>query len=164
MKIQLAIVTLTVLCLTGIQTLSAKDLHINPPLPIEENSKIKSLSIAVDGLGNIYTAGLFSGIVDFDPGIGMSHLISTESINVFIQKLDANGDFVWAKQMGDILYNEGISMTVDSVGNLYITGIFSGIVDFNMGTGINHLTSVGENSFFIQKSDMNGELVWVKKI
>ena len=54
-------------------------------------------SIAVDYSGNVYTTGYFSGTVDFDPGAGIFNLTSVGSIDIFVSKLDASGNFVWAK-------------------------------------------------------------------
>ncbi|MBK7669539.1 MAG: hypothetical protein IPJ32_20690 [Sphingobacteriaceae bacterium] len=57
-------------------------------------------AIAVDGLGNVYTTGFFMGTTDFDPGTGVSNLASTGQTDIFISKLDASGNFVWAKKIG----------------------------------------------------------------
>ncbi len=56
-------------------------------------------SIAVDNSGNVYTTGYFNGSVDFDPGAGISTLTSAGDWDVFISKLDASGNFVWATKM-----------------------------------------------------------------
>ncbi len=45
--------------------------------------------VAVDAGGNVYTTGHFRGTVDFDPGAGVTNLISAGSEDVFVQKLDA---------------------------------------------------------------------------
>jgi len=68
-------------------------------------------SIALDNLGNIYSTGSFNSTVDFDPGPGNSFLTTTAmSQDVYIQKLDSNGNFIWAKSMGgDIGYDIGYS-------------------------------------------------------
>src|SRR6478735_6036370 len=53
-------------------------------------------SIAIDKQGNVLTTGVFEGTADFDPGDGISDLISTAASNdVFINKLDANGNLLW---------------------------------------------------------------------
>ena len=56
--------------------------------------------IAVDGLGNVYTVGGFRGTVDFDPGSGTYNLTSVGDSDIFVSKLDSEGDFIWASQMG----------------------------------------------------------------
>ncbi len=58
-------------------------------------------AISVDAFGNVYTTGYFFDTVDFDPGPGTANLESKgSSQDIFISKLDSNGDFVWAKAMG----------------------------------------------------------------
>lgn len=50
--------------------------------------------VAVDSSGNVYTTGYFSATVDFDPGIGTNNLTSAGDADIFISKLDSNGNFV----------------------------------------------------------------------
>src|SRR3989338_7102439 len=58
-------------------------------------------SLEIDAFGNLYITNSFVGTVDFDPGPGSFNLTSQGMDRaVFIQKLDANGNFIWAKQIG----------------------------------------------------------------
>ena len=56
--------------------------------------------IVVDASGNVYTVGQFYNTTDFDPGVGVYNLVSAGSADIFISKLDAAGNFVWAKSVG----------------------------------------------------------------
>ena len=58
---------------------------------------------------------------------------------------------VWAKRLGGTDYDNVNSLEVDSSGNVYTTGIFSGTADFDPGTGVSNLTSAGGNDVFIIK-------------
>ena len=60
----------------------------------------RGLSLKVDDLGNVYTTGAFNGTADFDPSTGTANLTSNGFQDAFVSKLNANGDFVWVKQMG----------------------------------------------------------------
>ncbi len=124
----------------------------------------EAYSITVDGSGNIYTTGMFSGAVDFDPGSGVYNLTSAGYDDIFIQKLDVNGNFIWAKRMGGAYYDKGKAIVIDSLGNIYSTGSFGSTVDFNPGSGIYNLTSAGMGDVFIQKLDSNGSFIWVKRM
>jgi hypothetical protein len=119
-------------------------------------------SIAVDSSGNVYTTGYFQGTADFDPGAGTSNLTSAGNADVFVSKLDSSGTFVWAKGFGGALYDQVSSIAVDSSGNVYTTGIFSGIVDFDPGAGTSNLTSAGSADVFVSKLNSSGALVWAK--
>jgi hypothetical protein len=116
--------------------------------------------IAVDTSGNVYTTGFFWNTIDFDPGPGTFDLTSAGWSDIFVCKLDTNGDFVWAKAMGGTLYDNGYGISVDTSGNVYITGYFQGTADFDPGPGTAQLTSAGELDIFISKLDTNGDFVW----
>ncbi|MEB3295528.1 MAG: hypothetical protein VKJ24_20435, partial [Synechococcales bacterium] len=57
-------------------------------------------SLEVDTSGNVYLTGEFSQTVDFDPGISTSPLTSKGDTDIFVSKLDSNGNFLWAKGVG----------------------------------------------------------------
>jgi hypothetical protein len=121
-------------------------------------------AIAVDGSGNVYTTGFFIGVVDFNPGTGVSNLNSNGNGDIFVQKLDVNGNFVWAKSVGGTHLDRGLSIAVDLQGDVLTTGYFQFTVDFDPGSGVTDLTSVGDNDIFIQKLDANGNFVWAKSM
>ena len=121
------------------------------------------LSIAVDSTGNVYTTGFFASTVDFDPGAGTSNLISAGSSDVFISKLDASGNLVFAKRFGGSISDLSYSIAVDSTGNIYTTGFFQDIVDFDPGAGTTDLNTAGLSDVFISKLDASGNLVFAKR-
>jgi hypothetical protein len=123
-----------------------------------------SYDIALDSAGNVYTTGYFQGTVDFDPGPGIFNL-TTAGSGLFISKLDPLGNLVWAKALSGTYSCKGHSLALDSNGNIYITGSFEGTIDFDPGTGIYNLTSVGENNnAFACKLDAFGNFVWAKQM
>ena len=136
--------------------------------------KDEAKSVAVDAAGNVYTTGSFSKTVDFDPGEGVFNFTAAhQAEDMFIQKLDASGNFVWAKHMVDgntsgfgFSYSKGLAITVDASEGVYITGVFSGTVDFDPGPGTANLTSVsvGEDDAFVMKLSSAGSFEWVKQI
>ena len=73
--------------------------------------------------------------------------------------------YVWAKNMGGASVDEGRSIAVDASGNVYTTGCFSGIADFDPGAGTFNITSAGGSDVFITKLDASGNLygqrMWV---
>ena len=122
--------------------------------------------IAVDLSGNVYTTGFFEGTVDFDPGVGTAELTGTADADIYVQKLDSAGNFVWAKAVGGLERDQGRGIAVDSSGNVYTTGFFDGTVDFDPGVGTFDLISTRVGSFggdvFVQKLDSAGNFVWAK--
>ncbi|MEI7609884.1 MAG: DUF4347 domain-containing protein, partial [Rhodospirillaceae bacterium] len=120
--------------------------------------------IAVDGSGNVYATGSFSVTADFDPGADAANLTSNGGTDVFIEKLDSSGSYVWAKAVGDSGADIGYSIVVDGYGNVYATGSFSGTADFDPGAGTANLTSNGGTDAFLEKLDSSGTYVWAKAI
>lgn len=119
-------------------------------------------SIKLDGLGNIYTSGSFQGTVDFDPGAGISNLTATGSGAAFISKLDINGNFIWAKNIGGNFSSYALSIEVDSPGNVFTTGFFQGTTDFDPGATTYTIATIGYNDVFVSKLDASGNFVWAK--
>lgn len=117
-------------------------------------------AMAVDAHGNVYTTGTFSGTADFDPGPGTFNL-TAPIFGIFVSKLDAGGNFKWAKQLG---IGNGFGICVDTDGNVYTTGRFTGTSDFDPGAGTFNLTSVGNTDIFISKLDSLGNFVWAKSM
>ena len=122
------------------------------------------ISIAVDDSGYVYTTGTFSGTVDFDSGPGVNNLTAIGDYDIYIQKLDNNGNLVWVKQIGSINHERCIDIGIDKLGNIYATGRFIGTVDFDPNIGTFNLTSIGNFDTFITKLSNNGNLIWVKQI
>lgn len=120
-------------------------------------------SIAVDVSGNVYTVGSFIGTADFDPGAGTVNLTSAGNTDIYISKLDAAGNFVWAKAIGGTSIEDGKAIALDASGNVYTTGYFNGTVDFDPGVGISNLTS-SNSDIFISKLDAAGNFVWAKRM
>ncbi len=122
-------------------------------------------AIAVDANGNIYTTGVFVGTVDFDPGAGIDNRTSAGgSRDIFVQKLDANGNLVYVWTFGDTAVDFGTAITVDDSGNVYVGGSFRGTVDFDPGVGAANRTSTGEEDIFILKLDSAGDFSYVAAV
>jgi hypothetical protein len=121
-------------------------------------------SILTDQQGSSYTIGRYSSTVDFDPGSGTTSIKSRGSTDIFILKLDRNGNFEWAKSMGGSLSDEGRCLAYDQKGGIYSIGHFNGTVDFDPGSGTNNIVSSGSYDVFIQKLDTSGKFIWAKNI
>mgnify|MGYP006291602339 CR=1 FL=1 len=119
-------------------------------------------AITIDASGNVYTTGFFEGTVDFDPGPGIANLSAVGRGDIFIQKMDASGNFLWAKAFGGTLVDIGYAITTDASGNVYTVGRFQETVDFDPGAGTFNLSAVGGTGVFVQKLDPAGNFLWVK--
>jgi len=120
-------------------------------------------SIALDNSGNVYCTGYYCGTADFDPGVGTYNLTATGLKDIFILKLDSSGNFVWAKSIGNTGDDIGNLLVLDTSANVYITGYFQGIVDFNPEIGAFNLTA-DSTDIFILKLDVLGNFVYAKSM
>lgn len=116
--------------------------------------------IRLDYFGNVYTVGYFQGIVDFDPSAaGVFNLTASGTSSHYIQKLDANGNFMWAKKI------DGINCTITSFdvdSNIYLVGHYQDSTDFDPDS-LNTYYLL-DTASFITKLSLNGDFIWVKNI
>lgn len=121
-----------------------------------------TIQLSLDGQGSIYLAGLFMGTLDFDPSASVFSMTATGNRDMFITKLDTDGNFVWAKRMGGTgsAFINPRSVAADANG-VYTTGDFSGTIDFDPNVGVLNRTSAGSTLFrdiFICKLDPDGNI------
>lgn len=123
-------------------------------------NRVTAAGLAVDTAGNVYCAGNFGGTVDFDPGTAVHNLTSAGPNDMFgyTAKLDAAGNFVWVKKRKGTNYD----ITLDAAGNNYTTGMFTGLTDFDPGSGTVNLAAAGGTDIFVTRLDSNGDFGWVK--
>jgi hypothetical protein len=120
-------------------------------------------SIGVGRTGEVYTTGQFESTSDFDPGSGIYNLSAIGYVDLYINKLDSMGNFVWAKAIGGKSFDYCFSLALDQNDNIYTTGYFADTVDFDPGTGVyNVISKNGQDDAFINKFDKNGNFLWVK--
>ena len=142
----------------------AQDVHLNWARSSGGTSQDWGWAITTDASGNVYVTGGYRDTVDFDPDTTIFNLSSNGGMDIFIQKLDAAGNFIWAKSIGGGSNDQGFSITTDISGNVLITGYFQDTADFDPGASIFYLTSNGNQDIFILKLDASGNFIWAKSI
>lgn len=121
--------------------------------------------LKLDNLENLILAGSFSGTVDFDPGVATANLTSAGGTDVFIAKLDSDGNLIWSKKVGGTGNDSSFShfnLGIDSSDSILVSGYFRNTVDFDPGPGTANLSSVGSDHMFVLKLDTDGDYVWAK--
>ncbi len=121
-------------------------------------------ALAVDHSGNLLITGQFPGTVDFDPGAGVANLTSSNSTDIFVWKLTTSGQYVSARCAGGLLLDIGNGIAVDSTDNIYVTGTFGNIVDFDPGAGTFNMNAGSFDDGFVWKLDASGNFVWVQQL
>jgi hypothetical protein len=112
--------------------------------------------ITTDNSGNTYITGFFNGTANF----GDLTLVSTEgSTDVFVVKIDPNGNYLWARSSSGAGSEEAYGITNDGNGNCYITGQFGGTALF----GLSSITSENAGAVFVAMIDNTGLWLWATK-
>ncbi len=115
----------------------------------------EAYDIAVDSAGNTYSIGYFTGSATF----GATTETSNGSTDIFVVKTDASGNIEWFARAGGSQGDRGLAIEVDTGGNSFVTGYFSGTASF----GSTSLTSAGSQDIFIAKLDNLGNWVWAHR-
>jgi hypothetical protein len=102
----------------------------------------EAAGITTDILGNVYITGEFMGTSDFDPGTSVYELTASCSNDIFIQKLNPQGGFIWAKKSGGGGNDNPRDIAVDIAFNVYNTGKFQERAKFD------NIELIGGLSFF----------------
>jgi subtilisin-like proprotein convertase family protein len=96
-------------------------------------------AVALDGAGNVYATGAFTGTTDFDPGAGAFSLASSTG-SAFVSKLDPNGNFLAAWQaLGS---TGGSGLAADAAGDTWVSGGVTGPATFPTGQTVGPNSSV----------------------
>lgn len=70
----------------------------------------------------------------------------------------------WVDDFGGTGDSKPTGMVVDKQNNIYISGYFSGTVDFDPKAGVKKLTSVGGYDIYVAKYKPDGTLVWAESM
>jgi hypothetical protein len=129
------------------------------------------LSMALDNSGSVILGGNYFGNVDFDPSPA-SFLSLPAELHRYVAKFSSDGQLDWAKplvgeltpRLGEASSTLNIALLTDSANNIYASGNFRGVVDFDAGTGSTVVTSqaTDPNSFdsYFMSLSADGEFRW----
>ena len=130
--------------------------------------------ISVDSSGNVYVIGRYTSSTlnlysqsTTTPATQLSNPGGAVS-SVFIAKYLADGTVDWATSMGGSTSDYGRGISVDSSGNVYVTGYYysSTLNVYSQGSTIpaTQLTLDGNSDAFIAKYLADGTVVWATKM
>lgn len=112
--------------------------------------------IAIDESGNVYPTGFFAGKSKF----GSVTVAGGDGQDIFLAKYSSDGETVWVRDAGGRSNGLGRSVSVDSQGAVYLTGMFNKTVTF----GADSFATRGDNDGFIVKYLPNSEVAWARQI
>jgi hypothetical protein len=85
--------------------------------------------VSIDPSGIVVMTGDFEGTVDFGGG----NITSAGGTDIFLAKFDTNGTHLWSQGFGDSLWQFGLHVDIEPSGNVAVTGLYSGTIDFGGG-------------------------------
>lgn len=125
-----------------------------------------STELAPDG--TIYASGDFKGSsVDFDPGAGTDNHSAVGMDDPFLVKYNTSGTLLWARTWGSTDTDQANDLSIDSSGNIYITGFVGAdneVVDFDGTAGVDNKTTGSSAAYYITKYLSNGDYAWTQII
>ncbi len=105
-------------------------------------------SVSIDASGNSYVTGY--------TGIGLDGYGGAGEWGGFLTKHDTNGVEQWTRLIATSGYDSGHGVSVDGIGNIYVTGSTSGSIGTN--------EYVGEGGMFLTKYDASGVRLWARQM
>lgn len=108
--------------------------------------------VAVDGAGDVIVVGEFYGEIK----IGASSIVSAGLGDVFVVKFKADGSHLWSRRFGDASNQGARDVATDGAGNVFVTGLMRGSVDFGGGP----IVGKGGDDIFLVKLDPAGAHLW----
>lgn len=125
-------------------------------------NEVEAIGTVTDSSGNVYVTGLFADTCDFDPGQGSVVETSNGNDDAYLCKFNPNGILLWVRTWGSTGVDQAYDVDIDSSGNVYVTGFYSGTVDFLPGDGSEEYTAVGLYDCFLTKFDSDGNHQWAR--
>jgi hypothetical protein len=128
-------------------------------------------SIFITNDGFLLT-GYFGGSADFDPNPNQQYMLNAGTgRDMFIAKYTSAGGFVFAMRAGDIetlpldadddRVEDGMDVCADSIGNVYATGVYKGVIDLDPSGGVSEFTSVQDTrDLYLMSLDAFGNFRW----
>ena len=119
------------------------------------NGNSRAVSVALAPADGVYVSGYFVGT----NWLGTNALIDGGSGSIFLALFDVNGNNLWTKAIGGTggLFTSMNCLVADPSGNVTLSGVFSGTVNFG---GTNVITANGQQTFLAQYNAA-GALNWV---
>ncbi|MBK7966766.1 MAG: T9SS type A sorting domain-containing protein [Bacteroidetes bacterium] len=119
-------------------------------------------SVCVDANDNVLVGGYFNSTMNVDP-IGGTSLTSLGSADCFIARYSSIGNYDWSTKFGGTLLDNIFSITTAN-NNIYATGTYNSVVDFNPGIDTFNIQSKGSTDVFIVSFTNAGTFNWVGSI
>jgi hypothetical protein len=118
--------------------------------------------VVVDATGYIGVVGNFKNAVDMDPGPSVVQATSEGAEDVFLLRLDPDGNYDWHWKGGDSSSDSAEGVAVGPGNHLYITGGFEGDMSFDPSPSKIVISSNGDDDAFVARFTSYGLVLWAR--
>lgn len=118
----------------------------------------RDIAITVDDDDNVYMTGAFETTQNFGPHV----MTANGECDIYVTKVDSDGNFLWAIQAGSDDKDVGIDICYGHDDHMYLTGEFRDSAYFGNNLLDNYGGSKGKD-IFVAKITKDGNWVWVNQ-
>lgn len=112
--------------------------------------------------GDVAVTGFFSKTLGTEPG-PVLQAPGRANADIFLARVDANGNTVWARRFGGTKADSGRALATDGDGNLLLAGTFQDVIPYTEN-GVGHkLASAGSRDAFLFKLSADGDIIWARR-
>ncbi|HMS39468.1 MAG TPA: hypothetical protein PKE69_04525 [Pyrinomonadaceae bacterium] len=153
------IIILTIVCASSIVHAQKFDWAISGVGKLVDEGN----AVCMDADGNSYITGNFSSNPLLFGKISLKNSSTNSAVmDMFVAKLDAKGNFLWAIQSNGTGEERGIDIACDKTGNVVVVGVFRGEkATFGTTELVNQFKF--SNSTFIMRLNSQGNIQWVQR-
>lgn len=113
--------------------------------------------LTLEGSGNVYVSGYFNGAA---LAMGSTTLTNSGNDDIFIAKLDLNGNVLWANSVGNVNDNRPSGIQMGDFGSVALVG---GYINAPLIIDTYTLSNAGDfDIFFAKFNTSNGNVTWAK--
>jgi hypothetical protein len=116
-----------------------------------------SSAVALQGADSIIMTGNYSGKIDFGNGMMVGNDVTN---SLAVVKFDLDGNTVWSKSFACSGTPEARAVVTDSVGDVYVTGLYDGMLNFVDGNNPMLTAADSKDAFVTKLNGMTGKALW----
>jgi hypothetical protein len=132
--------------------------------PVGSSAVDRAYDIATNGSGDIFCTGSFENTIDLNPGSGTASHTSAGEEDIFLLKLDAQGNHLWSNRFGGLGDDMGFKLCTDPSGDVYMAGSFRYGMDLNPGSGTANVSANFSDIFVASYQGSTGNYRWGFKL
>ncbi|MBI1836973.1 MAG: gliding motility-associated C-terminal domain-containing protein [Flavobacteriia bacterium] len=118
-----------------------------------------AMDVAVDTMNHVYLFG-----TTFSDSLLAYNAINQQNISgsqdAFLAKFTSNGHFIWSTYYGGLGEETGNKITMDFIGNVFITGTTQNSLNELATSGVHQVSNNGAIDVFVSKIDTSGAIIW----